>query len=428
MIAIIGAGLTGLSTAYHLSDLPYSVFDSEKEVGGLCRSVRQNGFVFDYTGHLLHMKDPYTKNFIETILPNTFMEKSRKAAVFLKDRYLPYPFQANLHGLPKKVIFECIFDLIKKKTRSKNKDDLNFKEWVFETFGEGISKQFFIPYNEKLFRTGLENLTRNWASWSIPCPSLTEVIRGAIGIKNIKMGYNASFYYPAKTGIDVLPKELEKRVRNIQLNKKLVSVDISNKCIEFNDGTKQNYNYLVSTLPLPRLLEKIEGLPDSFKDISKNLNHVSVQNLNIGISRKKITDFHWIYFPEGKYPFYRVGCYSNISNALAPKNTSSLYIEISSRPEKKRSIEQITAETIEGLKMCGILKKTDSIIEKKYIEIEHGYVIFDKFREKILPDIFSYLEKNNIFSIGRYGSWTYSAMEDSILKGKEIAETLRCRE
>lgn len=427
MIAIIGAGLTGLSTAYHLSDLPYSVFDSEKEIGGLCRSVKQNGFIFDYTGHLLHMKNPYTKNFIESILPNVFMVKTRKASVFLKDRYLPYPFQANLHGLPKKVVLECLFDFAKKRISSKNKDDLNFKEWVIETFGKGISEQFFIPYNEKLFRTGLGNLTRNWASWSIPCPSLTEVIRGAIGIKNIGMGYNSSFYYPAKTGIDVLPKELEKRVRGIQLNKKMVSVDISNKIISFNDGTKQNYNYLVSTLPLPNLLEKIEGLPDSFKEISKNLNHVSVQNLNIGINRKKITDFHWIYFPERKYPFYRVGCCSNISNALAPENTSSLYIEISSRPEKKKSIEQITAETIEGLKMCGILKKTDSIIEKNYIEIEHGYVIFDKFREKILPDIFSFLEKNNIFSIGRYGSWTYSAMEDSILKGKEIAETLRCR-
>lgn len=427
MIAIIGAGLTGLSTAYHLKDLPYSVFDSEKEVGGLCRSVKQNGFIFDYTGHLLHMKDPYTKSFIETILPNIFLEKSRKAAVFLKDRYLSYPFQANLHGLPQKVVLQCVFELIKKKIRSKAREDLNFKEWVFETFGKGISEQFFIPYNEKLYRTELENLTRNWATWSIPRPSLSEVIKGAIGIKNINMGYNASFYYPAKIGIDVLPKELERRVKNIYLNKKLVSVDISNKCIEFNDGTKQNYTHLVSTLPLPRLLEKIDGLPDSFRDISKNLNYVSVQNLNIGISRKKITPFHWIYFPEEKYPFYRVGCYSNISNSLAPENTSSLYIEISSCPEKKKSIEQITAETVKGLEMCGILKDNDKIVEKNYIEIEHGYVIFDKFREKILPDVFSYLGKNNIFSIGRYGSWTYSAMEDSILKGKEIAETLRCR-
>ncbi len=115
MIAIIGAGLTGLSTAYHLSDLPYSVFDSEKEIGGLCRSVKQNGFIFDYTGHLLHMKNPYTKNFIESILPNVFMVKTRKASVFLKDRYLPYPFQANLHGLPKKVVSLNVFLILQKK-------------------------------------------------------------------------------------------------------------------------------------------------------------------------------------------------------------------------------------------------------------------------------------------------------------------------
>ena len=74
----------------------------------------------------------------------------------------------------------------------------------------------------------------------------------------------------------------------------------------------------------------------------------------------------------------------------------------------------------------GILKKDDIVIENNYIEIKHAYVIFDKFREKILPEIFSYLEKNSIFSVGRYGSWTYASMEDAILKGKEIAEMIRC--
>ncbi len=427
MIAIIGAGLTGLSTAYHLKDLPYTIFDSENAVGGLCRSAEQNGFIFDYTGHLLHMRDPYTKNFIKTLLPNTFMEISRRASIFLKDRYLPYPFQANLHGLPKKIVAQCLFDLVKKRVNKKNKDDLNFKEWVLETFGKGISELFFIPYNEKLYRTGLSNLTNKWADWSIPRPSLGEVLRGAVGIKNIGMGYNASFYYPEKTGIDILPKTIAKQIDNIHLNKELISIDISKKEIAFSDRTTQSYEHLVSTLPLPSLLKKIKGLPDSFKDVSKNLRYVSVQNLNIGINRKNITDLHWIYFPEGQYPFYRVGCYSNISPALAPEGTSSFYIEISSTPENKKNREQITDDTLEGLRMCGILKNNDTVIENNYIEIEHAYVIFDEFREKILPDIFSYLEGNSIFSIGRYGSWTYSAMEDSILKGKEIAELLRCK-
>ena len=427
MIAIIGAGLTGLSTACHLKDVPYTIFDREFEAGGLCRSVTQNGFSFDYTGHLLHMKDPYTLKFINQILPDTFTEITRIASVFTKDRYLPYPFQANLHGLPKKTILKCITDLIWKKIKNQKDQAHNFKDWVVETFGRGISDEFFIPYNETLYHSPLDRMTRSWASWSIPQPSLSAAIRGAFGIKNIGMGYNASFYYPKNSGIDILPKTMAKLIDNIQLNKELVSIDTSKKEITFSDGTSQNYEYLVSTLPLPCLLKKITGLPDRFRNAAEKLRYVSVQNLNIGIDRNCANDHHWTYFPEEKYPFYRVGCYSNISPALSPDNTSSYYIEVSSLPDEKKTEDEIMAQAIKGLRRCGLLKERDKIIEKKYLEIEHAYVVFDEFREKMLPSIFEYLEQNGIFSIGRYGSWTYSAMEDSILKGKEIAEKLRCR-
>ncbi len=270
MIAIIGAGLTGLSTACHLKDVPYTIFDREFEAGGLCRSVTQNGFSFDYTGHLLHMKDPYTLKFINQILPDTFTEITRIASVFTKDRYLPYPFQANLHGLPKKTILKCITDLIWKKIKNQKDQAHNFKDWVVETFGRGISDEFFIPYNEKLYRSPLDQMTRSWASWSIPHPSLSAAIKGAFGIKNIGMGYNASFYYPKNSGIDILPKAMAKQIDNIQLNKELVSIDTSKKEITFRDKTTQNYEYLVSTLPLPCLLKKTIDLPDRFRNAAES--------------------------------------------------------------------------------------------------------------------------------------------------------------
>ena len=61
-IVIAGAGLTGLSTAYHLEKNKFDdfeIYEKENEVGGLCRSVKQDGFTFDYTGHLLHINDIY---------------------------------------------------------------------------------------------------------------------------------------------------------------------------------------------------------------------------------------------------------------------------------------------------------------------------------------------------------------------------------
>ena len=56
MILIVGAGLAGLSTAFHLKGLPYRIFEKEKEIGGLCRSYQIDGFTFDLTGHLLHFR------------------------------------------------------------------------------------------------------------------------------------------------------------------------------------------------------------------------------------------------------------------------------------------------------------------------------------------------------------------------------------
>ena len=65
MIVIVGAGLAGLSTAYHLPHASYRLYEREREVGGLCRSYRKDGFTFDYTGHLLHFRQPDIKALVE---------------------------------------------------------------------------------------------------------------------------------------------------------------------------------------------------------------------------------------------------------------------------------------------------------------------------------------------------------------------------
>ena len=65
MILIVGAGLAGLSTAYHLRGVPYKILEREREVGGLCRSYVKDGFTFDYTGHLLHFRQTAIKALVE---------------------------------------------------------------------------------------------------------------------------------------------------------------------------------------------------------------------------------------------------------------------------------------------------------------------------------------------------------------------------
>ena len=111
-VVIIGGGLAGLSAAYHLAEHEPVVFEKESAIGGLCRSFSQDGFTFDCTGHLIHLKNPYTKELVARILPDTFNAHERLAAIHSKTVTTPYPFQANTYGLPPEVVKECVIGFV----------------------------------------------------------------------------------------------------------------------------------------------------------------------------------------------------------------------------------------------------------------------------------------------------------------------------
>ncbi len=424
MKVIIGAGLTGLAAARYLRG-SCRVYEKEQDAGGLCRSVVADGFTFDYTGHLLHLRDASLRRRIMRMLPDTFENITRNAAVYCCGTFLPYPFQANLYGLPREVVAECLTSFVRacrtgKKTSARN----DFRDWVTGCFGESIARLFFIPYNEKLWQSDLRELTSEWAGWSVPRPSLDEVVRGALGITATGMGYNATFLYPRAGGIGVLPEALCRGVRSVAYGKELASVNLADRTVGFADGESVAYEHLVSTIPLPDLLGRVEDLPRRYRDTARGLRYVSVHNLNIGINRERITPYHWIYFPEHDFPFYRVGCYTNFTPAMAPRGTSSLYIEISAKPDTPVSFGHLLDASLEGLHRCGIMKKGDRIVSACFKTIPHAYVLYDRFRERRLPRIMTYLASRNVTSAGRYGGWEYSSMEDALHAGMHIADRL----
>ncbi|MFA5778929.1 MAG: FAD-dependent oxidoreductase [Elusimicrobiota bacterium] len=425
---IIGGGITGLSAAYHLKNEKYVLLEKENIVGGLCKSVTgKNGFTYDYTGHLLHIKSRYVKKLVKKLLKKNLALKNRNSWIYSNNVFTRYPFQANLFGLPEKIIYECIDGLIESKLtefRIPNSDSrLSFYDWCKKTFGNGISKYFMIPYNEKLWKINIKKLTCDWLGNYVPQPALHGVLAGAFTDDNKKIGYNATFFYPKTGGIQSLIDSLKKNIPGIKTDVKISSIDISKKIVKTNNGDMQ-YKNLVNTIPLPEIIKLIKNVPGNVKKASKKLKWTSVLNINLGIKRKNISDKHWIYFPEKKFNFYRAGFYRNFSESLCPDGTSSMYIEISYR-NRKISKEKMLKKTICELKSAGVLKPSDKIISECILDIPYAYVIYDKNRNTALKIIRNYLRKNFIFSIGRFGGWQYSTMEDAILEGREITKWLK---
>jgi len=423
MVVILGGGLAGMSTAYHLGDRPHVVLEAEAAPGGLCRTREVGGFLFDYTGHLLHLRDERALRLVDELLPGGFRLVERRAAVRTHGVDLPFPFQANLHGLPKERVARCVVDFAETMGRPvPDAPDVSFEEWSLAVFGRGISDLFMFPYNGKLFRRAPAEMTADWVSWAVPRPSLEQVVGGALGVESRGMGYNPTFRYPGKGGIGLLPQALAERVEHLRLGARAVEVDLDRRRVTLEGGETLDYESLVVTTPLPGFLRMARGGPAGLGAAADRLDWTVVACLNLGVERPEIAGgAHWIYFPDPEAPFYRVGFPSNFSDAVAPPGASSMYVEFALGRDEPFDPDRLERAALDALRREGILRKRERVLARDWVRIDPGYVIFDRARQEVLARVEPALKRRGVHLIGRYGAWTYSYMERALLDGLELA-------
>ncbi|WP_413852567.1 protoporphyrinogen/coproporphyrinogen oxidase, partial [Candidatus Ruminimicrobium bovinum] len=302
-------------------------------------------------------------------------------------------------------------------------NDMPFIDWCNAMFGKGITKYFMAPYNQKLWNCNLKKMTAAWTAPFVPKPSVESIEKSAYQKNNNSYGYNSCFYYPQTGGCGIVAESLYKKVKkSVKTGLKVTKIDYIDKCV-YADGIWYGYTNLISTQPLKELLKSIINLPKRIKKLTNNLKFTSVRCINLGIKYKKsipeiIKGKHWIYIPNKKYPFYRVGVYSNVCPKSAPKNCYSLYVEFSG----KNNVYDNCEDTIQYLKDLKIINSDDEIVTANVVDMPYAYVVFNKERQKTLEKINEFLIKNNIYSIGRYGGWEYSFIEKNISDAKKLAE------
>lgn len=423
---ILGAGLTGLATARFLGKKhKYLLCEKNKKIGGLAASYKKDGFTFDMTGHLLHFRDPTFEKFALKLLPEKIVKVERNAAIFTQGRTIPYPFQANLGALSSDVAKECLMGFFEawRKNRKPKKGD-SFHTWVKNTFGDGIARHFMLPYNEKLWSTDLKTMSADWVSWSVPRPSADEVLDGALGLQKKQFGYNTHFFYPKRGGIETFTKALAGGVGPIHLNCEASRISPKKREVTFKNGETLSYQNLVSTLPITSLVAITENAPSAVRNAASRLRQANVCCVNVGFRKPKVSGHHWVYFPEKKYPFYRIGFPSNFAPSLAPRGHSTAYVEIAYAPGKRPRPAAMVRRVIAGLKDWGVIRGERDIAVCDTLFIEPAYVIFDSAREKALNTIFTFYKKYGIQSSGRYGQWDYLSMENSLQIGRALSRQL----
>lgn len=409
MILIIGAGISGLGLASFLKTSDFLIIDKEDEPGGYCRTIKKAGFVWDYSGHFFHFQHPEIRNYLlQEMNIDEILTLRKHAQIYYNGRYIDFPFQKNIHQLPKEEFIDCLYDLYFRPIL----EPANFKEMLVTKFGRSICDKFLFPYNEKLYACDLNQLDTDAMGRFFPYADIDNIIR------NFKVqdnsSYNSSFTYH-KNGAFEYVKSLLKRINpdKLILNEKLISINTKHK-VAITDKREIKYELLISSIPFDRLLQITEVPYD------KNLySYNKVLVYNLGFDKKGDNRNHWVYFPEKEYCFYRIGYYDNIFNS----DRMSLYVEIGLTKNQDYD-ETATLERVIGdLKKAHILS-TQQLVAYHSILLDPAYVHITQSSIADIQMKMNILNGLNIYSIGRYGGWKYCSIEDNIIEAKTLAKEL----
>ena len=424
-VLIVGGGLTGLVAAEQLqrAGTTATVLEREIEPGGACRSIADGGFVFDYTGHLLHVARPETEAYLDELgLWSRLEVHGRRAAVVIGGCTTPYPVQINTHGLSPETRRDCLVGFVRAWAREASTEPADFRTWVLDRFGEGLARHFFFPYNSKLYRAHPEELSVDWVGRYVPKPKLEDVIDGALGLHDEEVGYNATFLYPAKGGICVLPNAVAERLETLRLGHEVTRVHLEEGWVELAGGERIEWRRLLSTISLPNLIDRVvDELPEEIAAARKALRWVRVLNLALGVEGKAPSDQHWLYFPDEELPFYRVGFPSN-HGELAPEGCHTVSLEISLDPGEG-DVESLAETAQRAVTEIGLLDE-DALRVRRVTVLDPAYVVFDHPRRDAVATLRAFLRERGVMLAGRWAEWKYSAMEDAVLDGMRAARRL----
>ncbi|MBI4341284.1 MAG: FAD-dependent oxidoreductase [Candidatus Omnitrophica bacterium] len=426
-LVILGAGAAGLGAAYAAGG-QVPVHEQAADAGGLCRSMRVGAYRFDETAHVLYFHDETIRRLVQELLGDNLQAYDRRARVYAHGRYLRYPFQAHLHGLPEGIIRDCLRGRRQADTRrDADRSPSSFDGWVRQRLGQGVARHFMTPYNTKFWTLPPTELTPEWAERFVPVPTLEQMRRGAQTDDPMEYGYNVRFVYPRQGGVASLMAALANQAAALQFNKRVARIDLTRRLIWFADGTDVAFERAISTIPLPELRRVLAPLPDAVSAAFDRLRWLSLFVLHLGVRDDAIPAFDWAYFPEPDVPFFRVGCPSRYAPDSAPAGCRTLSAEVSFSSWKPLPDQaQLIHDIIDALMRVGLLSSPASMEAQTIARITYGYPIYDHAYRDATDTILAFLRHHGIVPAGRFGRWAYLSLEDSLIDGMRAAQA--CRE
>jgi len=421
---ILGGGIAGLSLAHFLKGKSI-ILEKEKQIGGLCKSYEFNGIFYDMGPHIMFSKNKEILDFHTSIIDSNTIRRSNK--IYHKGKLVKYPFENDLAALDEKERDYCLHEFL--NNPHENQEANNMLQFFLKTFGEGITRLYLQPYNEKIWKFDPSLMDTQMVE-RIPKPPKEDVIKSAKGIPTEGYTHQLYFHYPKKGGFQQLVKGYAKliegkseiinpvEIKNIRKNGETWEVE--------TDKGQFNGERLINCIPLHELFRYIEA-PKEVLGVLNQLKYNSMYIVVVQAKKDNIGDNFTFTLADKNIIFHRLSKLNFLGESYClPNGGTTVLVEITYRPNSElanKSQEEITEAVIHDLDKLNLIKRED-VLATEVRNSKYEYVIYDLEHRKNADFILEYLLKMGIHCTGRFAEFEYLNSDAVADHSKKLAEKL----
>lgn len=440
-VAVIGAGAAGITAAYELAKggAVVEVFEAADHVGGLARTFELWGQKVDLGPHRFFSNDLRVNSLWLEVVGQDYEMVERLTRIYYKRRFFHYPLKpANaLWNMGVVNATRCLLSYAKEKVKPTYSADHvdTFESWVVKKFGRRLFEMFFKSYSEKLWGIPCDALDADFAAQRIKKFSLGEAVKAALGLgKGKHKTLVDQFAYPLE-GTGVVYRRMAQRVRDlggkVHLKtpvRRILHDQGRVNGLELNDGSRRDFDRVISTMPLTLLVKGLGDLPAHVEHAVGQLKFRNTVLVYLNVGAKDLFRDQWLYVHS---PDLGMGRVTNFRNWVPELNGASpnsiLALEYWCYDEDElwsQEPGQLIERATQEIRKTGLVGDAP-VLEGHVERIRRCYPVYARGYKQHLDPVVEHVKSfQGLIPIGRYGAFKYNNQDHSILMGLLAAENL----
>ena len=418
--------------------------------GGLASSFTDpQGFTWDRGGHVVFSHYGEFDQLLADVMGEDVERHERSSYIRIADRWVPYPFQHNLHRLPEPMAARALVGLVEAQTSAGARSEpgpgveLDFGTWIDAMFGEGVAEMFMRPYNEKVWAQPVSSMGSQWMAERVATVDWRRALRSAVsGSDDEGWGPNNLFAFPSSGGTGEIYRRLAERIAaHLRYDTEVTAVDPTDRTVTISSRVSGEaevvpFDHLVWTGPLDLLVHRLVDAPAEVRAAADDLVHNSVTVVGMGYEAPLTDDRSWLYFPEPDVPFYRATNFAKYARANVPGGRTDRYsswmTEIASSPWRPLPADgdALAGMVDAALRRVGLVPGDARVATTHIDHIPYAYPVPSLGRDAALATIQPWLAERSILARGRFGAWKYELgnMDHAVKMGIDAARRIRLGE